>query len=29
MQENMDVVLSIHLVEDDVETVAVAGARPA
>ena len=24
MQENMDVVLSIHLVEDDVETVAVA-----
>lgn len=24
MEENMDVVLSIHLVEDDVETVAVA-----
>ena len=24
MQENMDVVLSIHLVEDDIETVAVA-----
>ncbi len=24
MEENMDVVLSIHLVEDDIETVAVA-----
>ena len=24
MEENMDVVLSIHLVEDDMETVAVA-----
>ena len=24
MEENMDIVLSIHLVEDDIETVAVA-----